>query len=413
MCQEAPSYASPLVVQHARGGVPDPDQAIDGWAGGSLAVPDSPAPGMTARKGQALCQIGIITDDLSGALDTAAAFASSDDPILVSWAGEPRPARGFALDTETRQASAAVAAETVATLLQHLTPCCVAFKKIDSLMRGNAVAELIACCSAETFRSVVIAPAFPQQRRVTRRGHQYAWIDDQGWRPVGAKIPASLAENGVQGRLVESGAELAGEGVLVCDAESAADLERIAASAAKLAAPILWCGTAGLARALGAPAAGPTIEAGKRLLVVGSRHPVSLRQLARLKDTLGEITWVRHPDGASEAVVAVVNALVRDGRAALAFDLPPLPPDEAEHVFRRAFVRLVRIAAPDLVVVVGGDTVFRLCDEAGATHLEAIGEYAPGIAVSRFVDGAWPGARIVSKSGAFGDDGLLARLMAR
>ncbi len=360
-------------------------------------------------------QVGIIADDLSGALDAAAPFGSSANPIVVSWgAGLPAP-RNYAFDSETRQASAAAAAAAVATLLPRLSHCDVAFKKVDSLMRGNTVPELLACCTADMFRSVVIAPAFPQQGRVTRDGRQYAWSDaDCKWQRLDADISGSLAARGMRSRLVESGAYLAGEGVFVCNAESDADLDGIAASAAELSQPILWCGTAGLARALtGAPGRAGTVEGERRLAVIGSRHPVSLRQVGRLADNLGEIAWVRQPDDAESAVAAVRRCLGRGGRAALAFDMAMASAEAAENLVRRTFAVLATIPAPDVVVVGGGDTAFRLCSEAGATHLETIGEYSPGVAVSRFVDGAWAGARLVSKAGAFGDDALLARIIAR
>ncbi len=122
---------------------------------------------------------------------------------------------------------------------------------------------------------------------------------------------------------------------------------------------------------------------------------------------------MRQPDDAESAVAAVRRCLGRGGRAALAFDMAMASTEAAENLVRRTLAVLARIPAPDVVVVGGGDTAFRLCSEAGATHLETIGEYSPGVAVSRFVDGAWAGARLVSKAGAFGDNALLARIIAR
>ena len=39
------------------------------------------------------------------------------------------------------------------------------------------------------------------------------------------------------------------------------------------------------------------------------------------------------------------------------------------------------------------------------------GEVAAGVPASRLSGGRWDGLRVVSKSGAFGDAGLLARLL--
>jgi uncharacterized protein YgbK (DUF1537 family) len=362
-----------------------------------------------------MCQIGIIADDLSGALDAAAPFASGEAPISVTWGGTPPARVDFAVDSETRHTDPDTAAQTVASLLGPLAGCDIAFKKVDSLMRGNTLPELLACCRDAAFGSVVIAPAFPSQGRVTRGGRQFAkQAERAAWRLIDADIPTSLADQGIEPRLLAIGAEIGGGGVLVCDAESDADLAAIAAAAESLAQPILWCGTAGLARALsGAPAEHRALRSGGRLAIIGSLHETSLRQLARLEDTLGEIAWVRCKEDAEPAVAAIGARLDRDGRAALAFAMPPLPPAGAEAIFLHTFALLARMAAPATVVAAGGDTVYRLCGELQATRIETIGEHSPGIAVSRFTDGAWAGAGLVSKSGAFGDDGLLARFMAR
>ena len=61
--------------------------------------------------------------------------------------------------------------------------------------------------------------------------------------------------------------------------------------------------------------------------------------------------------------------------------------------------------------VTGGETLRDLCGALGASHLEVDGEIEPGVPTSLLRGGAWDGQRIVSKSGAFGDAGFLARLL--
>jgi uncharacterized protein YgbK (DUF1537 family) len=69
----------------------------------------------------------------------------------------------------------------------------------------------------------------------------------------------------------------------------------------------------------------------------------------------------------------------------------------------------VRLAPPRSLVVTGGATLFRLVRALGADSLLVQGELMPGIAVSRLQDGRWPGATVISKSGAFGAPDLLVR----
>jgi uncharacterized protein YgbK (DUF1537 family) len=73
--------------------------------------------------------------------------------------------------------------------------------------------------------------------------------------------------------------------------------------------------------------------------------------------------------------------------------------------------RLSHIDRPGTLFVTGGSTLRDLCDALGATRLEVDGELEPGVPTSQLRGGAWDGQRLVSKSGAFGDTGFLARLL--
>ena len=110
----------------------------------------------------------------------------------------------------------------------------------------------------------------------------------------------------------------------------------------------------------------------------------------------------------ADAASRIADRLAASRPVALAFRLPPLTTDAAEALIRAGIRRVVdRSGRPDLVVVSGGDTLKRLADAVGATRLVAAGEWRPGIAVSSFPDGLWDGTKILSKSGAFGDDAFL------
>ena len=58
-----------------------------------------------------MCHIGILADDLTGALDAAAPFASPALPVMVVW-GAAEAAGNFAIDSESRQVSPAEAVRT-------------------------------------------------------------------------------------------------------------------------------------------------------------------------------------------------------------------------------------------------------------------------------------------------------------
>ena len=84
--------------------------------------------------------------------------------------------------------------------------------------------------------------------------------------------------------------------------------------------------------------------------------------------------------------------------------------DVAGPWFDRVMDRAIRrLPAPGSLVVTGGATLHRLVRALCARSLLVVGEPMPGIARSRLEGGRWPGATVVSKSGAFGAPELLVR----
>jgi uncharacterized protein YgbK (DUF1537 family) len=208
---------------------------------------------------------------------------------------------------------------------------------------------------------------------------------------------------------------MAGSGFFLCDAATDQELQTIVAAGRRLVGPLLWIGTAGLARALAGPfeQPAPAMLPSPLLLVVGSHHPVTLAQLARLSEgAAGAITMIGLADPDVRAAIAAVDAALAAGRrAALVFALPDgTGAATAGPLFERA-MRLAaeRLPAPGSLVVSGGATLFQLARTVGARALLVTGELTPGVALSRFEGGLWPGATVISKSGAFGTPDLLVR----
>ena len=196
-------------------------------------------------------RVAILADDLTGALDAAAAFAAGGTtPVDVVWGDhESRGGVGFAVDSETRQAPAGEAGAIVAGLLSRLEGASPAFKKIDSLLRGNTLAEIAVCAASRRFGSVVVAPAFPANGRITSGGRQL-FRGRSGWEPADGAIDVGLQARSIPAALVPRGKTPVGSGTFVCDAETETDLAGLADAVNGLAPPVLWCGSAGLARVL-------------------------------------------------------------------------------------------------------------------------------------------------------------------
>ncbi len=357
-------------------------------------------------------RLAILADDLTGALDAAAPFASAQQPVTVSWS-VPIATRSasFAIDGESREIPVAEATGRVVALLPAISARELAYKKIDSLIRRNTVAELKACSASGLFNSIVIAPAFPAQGCITRGGQQLARQSDGGWAPVGPNLAEAFHQ---EGRLIGLQDSLAGRGIAICDAESDADLAHLVASRAQLVEPVLWCGSAGLARALSGPTHAALRPAGRRrLVVVGSSHWVSAGQTRSLSEAYpGLPASIGSQRDIQPAMDAIGSAMERQGTAALDFAIPGHDPVHAAALYAGAFRELKVLPRPDILVAGGGETLYRLCAALEATRLDAIGEWMPGVAVSVLADGLWQGAHVVSKSGAFGAGDFLLNVLA-
>jgi D-threonate/D-erythronate kinase len=358
--------------------------------------------------------VRIVADDLTGALDAAAPLVGVAGPMAVIWdesaAGAVRGS--FALDSESRDREV-----PSASLLAALRGPDLGYKKIDSLLRGRTVDEIAACLEGGDFASAVIAPAFPAQQRIMQGGRQH-WrpTATTAWRPVEVDLMAELRRRGLPIRHAPSADRIAGRGFFLCDATAEEDLSAIVRAGRALPGPLLWIGTAGLARALAGPAAHshPTPVPAPLLLVIGSHHPVTLAQVAQLAAHAPTEALLSIRLNISDPAVAVERlaaALAAQRRAALVFALPDgTGADVAGPLFDRVMALAIgRIAPPRCLIVTGGATLFRLVRALDARALLVTGELLPGIAISLLEGGRWPGATVLSKSGAFGAPDLLVR----
>ena len=173
-------------------------------------------------------QLRLLADDLTGALDTSAELVGAFGTLNVVWlkgsiTAEPG---SLVVDTGTREVGPEQAAAIMQTFVPLLHDATIAFKKVDSLLRGPWTAELDVCLRSGPWDACVVAPAFAYQGRRTRGGQQYAVGEDGSWRAIGANILDQLRQHGIEAQTGEIGAGLR-RGVSVFDAETDDDLDRI------------------------------------------------------------------------------------------------------------------------------------------------------------------------------------------
>src|SRR5918994_1608301 len=125
-------------------------------------------------------QLVIVADDLTGAADTGACFASAGFATVVPLSGTTIPnADVVVISTESRDLDRTAAAEAVRSALIAIVgdqrdagPRWI-YKKIDSALRGHPRDELFAAMEATGARCAVVAPAFPAEGRTTVGGRQH------------------------------------------------------------------------------------------------------------------------------------------------------------------------------------------------------------------------------------------------
>ncbi|WP_145143452.1 four-carbon acid sugar kinase family protein [Roseomonas gilardii] len=421
----------------------------------------------------------ILADDLTGAADCAIAFARRGLDATVGWhagaapqgvtPGWAAPTGGavLAVDADSRRLPAAEAAARHAALFRRLhplgeRPAQGLIKKIDSTLRGQPVAELAATLQASREASgprlAIVAPAFPGTGRTTSGGRIHLdgrplertplWARDHSY--AGAHLPTVLHEAGLRNTalplaMLRDEAALAGalrqalaEGLeaVVCDAETPADLDRLAHASLPLAQDVFWVGSGGIAVALAAAqpmAPGgcepvrtpiPASLAGGQgvLLVVGSVAEASRDAAARL--------------AAEEAVThfSVAPTLLRAGPAGR--DWAPLSAKIAAALARGrdTLVQIAPDAGADLrqgaalaeslalllapagacmagLFATGGETACALLTRLGVHGIRLLEEVEPGVPL-----GITQGAvriPVMTKAGAFGHDRSLLNSLAR
>ena len=361
-----------------------------------------------------MTRLGLIADDLTGALDSGAQFTGQFGAIPVLLRPDAMlPPGSFALDLNCRDGSELDAVYRARSTAGQLGAADIAFKKIDSLLRGHWAAELAAVADLALFDRIVLAPAFPAQGRVTRGGRQLARRPDERWQTVAIDPAHELARLGLDVCYVIDGSHVGP--VFLCDAESDADLARIVEQARRLPGHTLWCGSAGLARALAALPS-PPVEPrpGPHIVLVGSNHAVTQEQLALIERAQPQGIVPFDADAAASAAMMSQVLASHHGCVAvpaLGSDTPTL--EAADRISRWLAAILPLLPRPETLTVIGGETFAAVCRALKVGTLAVEGEWRPGVPASRMADGAWAGTRCFSKSGAFGSDDLLLDLLGQ
>ena len=361
-------------------------------------------------------RLRILADDLTGALDCAAAFGAGVPVHLARPASAAAPGIDI-VATATRDVPVAELAPLLSPSLPWLRDADIAFKKVDSLLRGNTFDEVDWLARHGLFDGLALVPAFPAQHRITQGGQQW-WQQADGQRtPVAASIQNTLRALGWRvdtGPLPPHLRE--GPVAWVPDVLGDAALDQVARCALHTDARWMWCGSAGLAHALArhlptpsqAPALACTPESGPLMLVSASHHPVSREQWHVLRAARGAQCHAGEDPRTLEVDAARYPTLI-DLSAA-----ERITPEQAAALLHtQAQAIAAHAPRPRTLVVVGGDTLLALCHALGATGLQSeVALNRPGWGCARMVGGRWDGLVCHTRSGAFGGPQDLLEVLA-
>ena len=327
----------------------------------------------------------IIADDLTGALDSACAFAARGLRTRVALS------RG---DLEAALADPALAvisyasgtreipAEAARAEMISLTHCFktfegLIFKKIDSRMKGNIAAELAPLLRLSG-RPVLASPAIPKLGRLVENGA----VTGAG---IATPIPIAAAL-GVAAR--------------VPDVMSDTDLD--AALPTELSEN-LYVGAAGLAEALARRLSQTEPREvrqlrGPMIMAIGSRDPVTLAQIAHSGVTVTPAPNGQVPPLRQEAMIVV--------QITKGVDLEDGP--QVSNRFATGIVQQIRAAMPRTLFACGGETAHAILRMLGISALDLQGELMPGVPVAQTLDGT---LTVITKSGGFGEPDLMQEML--
>jgi uncharacterized protein YgbK (DUF1537 family) len=341
--------------------------------------------------------IGVLADDLTGALGSAARLkAGGLDPVVV-WRPEDLrdPPRAAVVDMRTRDAPLGPRA-TAARWAEHLRELgCERYEqRIDSTLRGAPAEELAGLLegAGKADAIVVAVPAFPDAGRVCAGGIQ-AGVDVAERLFGGAQV--------VRPEALRSAIE-AGVARLVVDGENDRDL--LAAAEAVDGLDVVTVSSGGWLKYH------PRARGEFVLVVLGSNTELNHRQLGRLRGR-GDVAIsadAHAPD--SGARTRVVQTILGDEPDDLQRDprLADRAADEAAALLEIAHARGERCRG---IVASGGHMASRLVDALAAERLAVTGEVAPLCPRGTVAGGPWSGLSVITKGGLIGDDRTLAILV--
>lgn len=421
--------------------------------------------------------IGLIADDLTGANDTALQFHNRDcNTQLVLEICDEIANRDLiqclAISTESRNIPSLEAYDAVykaTSFMKSELNIEYYYKKIDSTLRGNIAREALAMLEVLEYDAAIIAPAFPNEGRITVGGYQLlngvpierTEMARDPYSPIyESHIPTILerqltdSERDFVGlidlKTVIKGAGpilmqlneciKAGKKLIVIDAVSSVDLEQIVLATQKCNFNILPCGAAALAQCY-ADAWLPdvsyqqltkNIPAQPKLIISGSATELTATQIKTLKDSNcfsnANFIPLKIEDimsGVNEEMVdRICNNLINTNIVCVhSSDIAINPEADGnalllQGITKERFISMITTYLAELtkrvlekssaiLIILGGETSCKCCQAIDSKTLHIVDAVAPAMPLCVNYNAQW----VVTKSGNLGNTQTLVDIL--
>lgn len=367
-----------------------------------------------------------VADDLTGAVEAAAALSRATTAAVLLADGPSTDAPSAqntqllrVLDLDVRHAPATDAYAAAAGLPDDPADGAV-FVKVDSLLRGSPGSMVAA---RTRVAPTVVCPALPAAGRATVDGRLRVTSGPMRYDGTSLRQRLSPAEllpaglevvRGPRSQLCELILDARGRAV-VCDAETAADLDRVAALVEDLPG-ICLVGSGGLAAALGRligghdalPGVPPPLPSGPPVLaVVGSAEESARFQVERLERRGGIRIRIDADLAPTAALVRTVVDSLGHRPVALTIEPTPSLADDSDAIAARlaATVAAVIDELPTIrLFLTGGHTARTVLDALGVRRLDVVA----GLDVATVHCRTDDGREVVTRPGSLGGPDALA-----
>ena len=427
-------------------------------------------------------KIGVIADDFTGGNDTGLQFSKQGalTGVFLNLSDIDKALNEFdvvVLDTESRFDDKNTAFEKVLQAAQVLTQKGVLYiyKKLDSTMRGNIGAEIDGAIEGTCAKAALVVPAMPSMGRTTIGGICYvngiavgqteaardpktpinisditAIIAQQSKRPVqciGIEEVQGLIETITERimSLINKGIE-----VIVIDALSEDDLERIAKAVNKIDQHKVFVGSLGFAEYIGKAL---RIEDSKKqksnckrykdkvsnrvVIAAGSVSEVTMAQVSyAIRERFVHVIDLNiekifnQREKEKLRIIAIAGRELTAGKDIIIRSINNLDDVEKAHeismkkgfdafecsenigiFFGDVIDRICREFKPSGLVLTGGDVAIKVIKAMGVTGSIIKDEVLPGVASGFFLSDEFGDIVFVTKAGAFGKEDALVKII--